>query len=46
MKLMKKWIQNIKSKWITPNNTHLDEDFEITEFDHTPFIDEALKVSQ
>jgi len=44
--MLKKWIQNIKNRWTNLYDPDLDEDFEITEFDHIPFIDETLRVSQ
>lgn len=42
MKLLKYWVQNIKSKWAKSSHSFLEDEFEITDFDHTPFIDEAL----
>ncbi len=45
MKLLKNWLKKFKeSKWAKSPRAYFDEEFEITDFDHTPFIDENLKV--
>ena len=46
MNLLKVWLENLQKSWAKPSNIYIEEEFEILEFDHIPFIDETFKYHQ
>jgi len=46
MTLLKVWLENLQVIWFNPSNIYVEEEFEILEFDHVPFIDETFKNHQ
>lgn len=40
MKFIIQWLEIIKAKWMN-NDVWQEEDFEIFDFDHVPYINEA-----
>ena len=43
MNLLKVWLENLRKGLTSSSEIYLEEEFEILEFDHIPFIDETLK---
>ena len=46
MTLLKVWLENLQVIWFKPSKIYVEEEFEILEFDHSPFIDETFKYHQ
>ena len=46
MNLLKVWLENLQRSSAKPSKIYLEEEFEILEFDHVPFIDETFKNHQ
>lgn len=43
MKALKNWVLHFKNKWRKHKTYLIEEEYEILDFDHTPYIDEMFK---
>ena len=46
MNLLKVLLKNLQRNWAKPSKIDMEEEFEILEFDHIPFINEIFKNHQ
>lgn len=43
MEALKNWVLHFRNRWGKYQANPIEEEYEILEFDHTPYIDEIFK---